>query len=66
MSRPRRRVPLLCEACGTAVRRGRYRLCSTGCGARLHTDYRSPCTDAHAPVCPNYQPHPEATEGNLS
>lgn len=63
MSRPRRKMTLLCLACGAPVRRGKYRLCSTGCGARLHTDYRSPCTDAHAPVCPNHQPHPEAIEG---
>lgn len=66
MTRPRRRVPLLCEACGTAVRRGRYRLCMLGCGARLHTDKRSPCVDAHIPVCDAYQPHPQATEGTLS
>jgi hypothetical protein len=60
MSRPRRREPLLCNACGASVRRGKYRLCAAGCGARLHTDTRSVCLDAHAPVCPNYTPHPLA------
>ncbi|MET9604500.1 hypothetical protein ABZZ17_05465 [Streptomyces sp. NPDC006512] len=60
MSPRHRRQPLLCAACSTTVRRGKYRLCGNGCGARLHTDNRSPCLDAHAPVCPNHTPHPLA------
>jgi hypothetical protein len=60
MSPRRRHEPLLCQACGHPVRRGKYRLC--GCGARVHTDRRSPCTDAHAPVCPMHIPHPQAQE----
>ncbi|MER6252329.1 hypothetical protein ABT224_13315 [Streptomyces sp. NPDC001584] len=60
MSPRRRRAPLLCMACGAIVRRGKYRLCANGCGARLHSDHRSPCPDAHAPVCPQYTPHPLA------
>lgn len=62
----RRSKPLQCAACGTAVRRGRYRVCMLGCGARLHADKRSPCVDAHIPVCDAYQPHPQATEGTQS
>ncbi|WP_405426373.1 hypothetical protein [Streptomyces erythrochromogenes] len=59
----RRLPPLLCMACGTPVRKGKYRLCSGGCGARLHKPPAGPCIDAHAPVCPNYQPDPTAIEG---
>ncbi|MGW8502808.1 hypothetical protein [Streptomyces sp. CLCI03] len=66
MTRPRRRVPLACQACGTPVRKNRYRLCAAGCGARLHTLAYGPCTDAHAPICPNHQPHPQAIEGTQS
>lgn len=62
MTRPRRKMTQLCQACGTPVRRGRYRLCPNGCGARLHTLAAGPCTDAHAPICPNHQPHPQASE----
>lgn len=62
MSRPRRKMTQLCNACGTSARRGRYRQCPNGCGARLHTFAVGPCLDAHAPVCPNHQPHPEALE----
>ncbi|WP_371614765.1 hypothetical protein [Streptomyces sp. NBC_00454] len=62
----RRPKPLQCAACGAGVRRGKYRLCMLGCGARLHTDYRSPCVDAHIPVCGAYQPHPQATGGTVA
>lgn len=61
----RRPKPLECAACGAAVRRGKYRLCMLGCGARLHADRRSPCIDAHIPVCDAYQPHPQATGGTV-
>ncbi|MFF1336361.1 hypothetical protein ACFVYT_00320 [Streptomyces sp. NPDC058290] len=61
----RRAKPLDCAACGAGVRRGKYRLCMLGCGARLHTDKRSPCIDAHIPVCDAYQPHPEAIGGTV-
>ncbi|MFF3617725.1 hypothetical protein [Streptomyces sp. NPDC002467] len=54
MTRPRRMAPLLCTACQAPVRRGKYRLCSRGCGARLHKPPAGPCIDAHVPVCPNY------------
>lgn len=56
----RRLPPLLCNACSTPVRKGKYRLCTRGCGARLHKPPSGPCIDAHAPVCPRYQPHPES------
>ncbi|WP_327282286.1 hypothetical protein OG723_12300 [Streptomyces sp. NBC_01278] len=62
----RRPKPLDCAACGATVRRGKYRLCMLGCGARLHTDKRSPCIDAHIPVCDAYQPHPQATGGAMA
>lgn len=51
-----RRPPLTCTACGQTVRKGKYRLCPAGCGARIHTDTRTPCGDAHAPVCPSRTP----------
>lgn len=56
----RRLPPLLCQACGTQVRKGKYRLCGQGCGARLHKPPAGPCIDAHVPVCPNYTPDPRA------
>ncbi|MEU6312379.1 hypothetical protein [Streptomyces sp. NPDC047014] len=62
MSRPRRKPPGNCDACGAITRRGKYRLCAAGCGARLHTERYGPCTDAHAPICPRYQPHAKAEE----
>ncbi|MFB7781512.1 hypothetical protein ACFC1D_02205 [Streptomyces vinaceus] len=62
MTRPRRKMPRNCDACGAPIRRGKSRPCSRNCGAWLHADRRSPCSDAHAPVCPNHQPHPEALE----
>lgn len=60
MTRPRRTPPLLCDACGTPVRRGKYRLCTQGCGARLHKPPAGPCIDAHTPVCSHYRPDPRA------
>ncbi|MFI5670471.1 hypothetical protein [Streptomyces sp. NPDC051704] len=62
----RRAKSLDCAACGASVRRGKYRLCMLGCGARLHTDKRSPCIDAHIPVCDAYQPHPQANGGPVA
>lgn len=62
MPRPRRRLPLVCTACGGGVRRGRYRTCPRGCGAKLHTMPSGPCMDAHAPICPNHTPHPLSLE----
>lgn len=60
MTRPRRMPPLLCDACGTPVRKGKYRLCTYGCGARLHKPPHGPCIDAHIPTCPHYTPDPRA------
>ncbi|MCX5607186.1 hypothetical protein OHB39_06260 [Streptomyces sp. NBC_00047] len=62
MRPPRGREPRLCLACGTPVRRGKYRLCPAGCGARLHNDRMGPCGDAHAPVCPSRTPPPNGEE----
>ncbi|RST13468.1 hypothetical protein [Streptomyces sp. WAC05950] len=60
MTKPRRLPPLMCDACGTPVRKGKYRLCTYGCGARLHKLPAGPCIDAHVPVCSHYQPDPRA------
>ncbi|MCX5588181.1 hypothetical protein [Streptomyces erythrochromogenes] len=60
MTKPRRLPPLMCDACGTPVRKGKYRLCAAGCGARLHKPPAGPCIDAHAPICPHYKPDPRA------
>jgi hypothetical protein len=60
VTKPRRLPPLMCDACGTPVRRGKYRLCTAGCGARLHKPPAGPCIDAHVPVCPHYTPDPQA------
>ena len=59
----RRRQPrMYCAACERSIRPGKYRNCSSGCGAKLCRARHIPhCTDLHAGQCPNYQPMKEAS-----
>jgi predicted nucleic acid-binding Zn ribbon protein len=53
----RARPRLHCDACGRTTKPGKYRLCSTGCGALLCRARHIPhCTDLHAGQCPNFAP----------